>query len=168
MKTENEIVISDESLTFSSLKDFDFFPTEYENELLSANVILIPEKRHNYTNPVFPEQTKKFYDYLVDNSNNDLKPNICINDDKYFELQLHSDYVNIATILVQFVVLPTVIGIVSNYIYDLLKSKHNDLIVKTKLLVEKDGVTKKFEYEGKAENFEKVIRSSVEKFFKDK
>ena len=168
MTEEKKIKVSEINVNFNSLKNEDYFPNEYEKELLSANVILLPDMRPNYDNPVFPEQTKKLYDYFIDNSSEIFRPSICISDNQYYELQLHADFLIIATILVKFIVFPTLASLLAKYIYDSFKSKHNDLIVKTKFYVEKNGITKKIEYEGKAEDFEQVIKSSVENFFKDK
>ncbi|MEA3476082.1 MAG: hypothetical protein U9R23_06570 [Candidatus Cloacimonadota bacterium] len=170
-KHENEerrIKISNGLLTRSSLQKKDYYPEEYSKEIQASNVVLIPNENYkNFKYPVFPEQTKSFYDFLKDKSSDSFKPSICISDEDYYELELHADIVTIPSMIVTFLVLPILTRIIANYLYDLIKKRRTEINVKVSITVEKNGDSKKMDFEGKVEEFEKCFEIASGKLFGD-
>ena len=98
-----------------------------------ANVLIIPDGKSSKNNNIFPVTTTELYRYLQKKSPSQVKLDIATKDEDYVELAQHSDLLNLPTIIVSGVILPIIIGLITNYIYDELKS--DDVIVKRKIII---------------------------------
>ena len=82
-------------------------------------------------------------------------------------MELHADIVYVATLVVQYTVLPIVTSMIASYLYDKVKSMNkekDETNTNVHIIVEKNGKSKKVDYEGSIENFEKAMKT-VEKNF---
>ena len=162
---ENKFEIVDCETTIESLKLESYFPTEFSDEILSSNVILLPVENYNKVDyPVFPEKTSAFYDYLKENETEGIKTSICIADDRYAELELHNDEITLATIIIFYIALPMTVNLISNYLFDIMKKRRTKLNVKIDIIVTKNKKSKKIKYQGAVEEFEKTLKSLPDNF----
>ncbi|MDU5082829.1 hypothetical protein [uncultured Tissierella sp.] len=157
---ENErIEVTEVGLSFEDVYKQDYFPKEYEEELKLANLLLIPRTFRDYEIPVFPEGTLEFFEYIKDRAiNTDLIPDICVSDERYRELELHSDIINLPELIVNNFALPIITSIIASYFYDKIKERKKDINATVNITVEKKGKSKKISYEGNIENFEKTMK----------
>ena len=152
--------ISESNCTIEEMSKRVYLTSDTASTIKKSNVLLIPNE--TYTDyPVFPENTTSFYNYLKEKTkDSDIILDVCINDEDYKELELHDAVVILPSIILQEPFYSIIINIISNYIYDLIKKKgEKSLTVKTDILVEKNGETKKIYYNGPAEEFDKVMKS---------
>lgn len=161
--------ISDGIYTFENIFEMPYIPRELMDSIKKSDILLLP-----YTNfkgreeKFFPEETYKFYDYLIEKGKeNGLDSEICISDDEYNELELHADVINIANIIVQWAVFPVLASMVANYLCEKIKQYNKtDINTKVNISVEKNGKSKTIHYEGTIENFESAMKSIDEHIFK--
>lgn len=167
---EKMIDVVDTELSFESIYKKEYMPKEYENEIRSANVLLIPnESFRGYQGLFFPECTDELLDFMKEQKNENVKVDICISDKDFQKLELHADIVYIATMIVQSVVLPIVTNIIAAYLYDKLKKSNKspkETNIDVNVIVEKNGKSKMVHYQGSIENFEKTMKTIDETIFR--
>lgn len=170
---EKTLIVKDCSETFETIYEKEYFPKELMDEIKQANVLLIPDhvKRENKEGYVFPECTQEFLEYLKDNGSDNLIPDIAINDEDFQKLELHSAAITIATFVVTSIVLPMMINLVSNYLYDQAKKMHRDkkdVSARVNIITTEDGKkSKMISYEGPVSGIEEALKSAAKDIFKD-
>lgn len=139
----------------------EYLTNEISSTIKNANVLLIPDE--TYTDyPVFPENTISFFNFLKEHTEeNNLSIDICISDDNYKELEMHDAMVILSAIIVQEPFYSIIINLISNYLYDLIRSfDEKSLNVKTDIIVEKkDKESINIHYEGPATEFNNIMKS---------
>ncbi|WP_235847583.1 hypothetical protein [Paenibacillus tuaregi] len=161
-KEVSKIEVTDIELTFSDIYEKPYFPKEHAEEIQRANALIIPydEGFRDHNNPLFPEESVVFFQYVQDASNGtEVTFDICASDEQFHELELHADLINIPNIIMTVVAFPIVTGLITNYLYDKMKSRRTDLKVKVNLIVETEGKSKRISYEGDADKFESTIKA---------
>ena len=165
---EKKIQVTDVDINFESIYEKDYIPKKYIEDIKQANVLIIPnegfrEKKGYF----FPECTSEFYHYL--RSQTGVKTEICIDDDEFKKLELHADIVYVATLIVQYAILPIVTSMIASYLYDKVKSMNkgkSETNTNVHIIVEKNGKSKKIDYEWTIENFEDAMKTVEKTIFK--
>ncbi|OOR21735.1 hypothetical protein [Bacillus cereus] len=156
----NDLVITEGKLNFEDIYSKSYFPKEYEEDLKKANLLLIPyEGFKTIEDPVFPEETMKFYEFIKDYSDERLIGDICISDDNYVELELHADLISLANMVIDTAVLPITLGLITNYISQKLQERKGDLKIKVNMTVVDGEKSTTISYEGDADKFEETIKA---------
>ncbi|MFI3214855.1 MAG: hypothetical protein R3Y24_16200 [Eubacteriales bacterium] len=165
---ENNLKITDANMTFESVLKKEYVPQKYLDDIKKANVLLIPnEGFRDIQGYFFPECTSEFYMFLKNQEG--IKTEICIDDENFKKIELHADIVYVATIIIQYAVLPIVTSMVAAYLYDKVKSmnkERKDTNADIHIIVEKNGKSKKIDYQGNVDNFEKAMKTVDETIFK--
>ena len=78
---------------------------------------------------------------------------ICVNDDEYVEIALHSASYRISRIVVNYVIAPLVVGLLTNYIYDELKAKPSDNVEFSLIVEDHECKSLHFAFKGEAKDF---------------
>ncbi|MFP3356274.1 hypothetical protein R0K17_02835 [Planococcus sp. SIMBA_143] len=159
----NDLVITESNLNFQDIYSKPYFPKNLEETLKKANFLLLPhEEFKSTTNPVFPEQTMEFYNFVNSFDSNNLIGDICISDEDYAELELHTDLITLATIIITSGILPVTINLISSYLDRKIQERgnKNDLKVKVNITVVDEGKSTSISYEGDADKFEKTLKSA--------
>lgn len=155
------ITIIDDKETFNSIYSKTYVPLKYIEKIKKSNVLLLPYE--NYRDAVsyfFPEFTMEVYRYL--NSNDKINAEICIGDDEYKTLELHSEVIIIPIMIINDVVLPIVLSMIAAWLYDKAKSmnkKVEDISTNVNIIVEKNDKSKRIVYKGTVKNFYEVIKT---------
>lgn len=167
---EKMIDVIDTELSFESVYKKEYMPREYEDEIKSANVLLIPNENFRGKQGLFfPECTDELLDFMKEQENENVKVDICISDEDFKKLELHADIVYIATMIVQWAVLPITTSIIAAYLYDKLNKSNKspkETNTDVNVIVEKNGKSKMVHYQGSIENFEKTMKTIDETIFK--
>lgn len=165
---KSKILISDAAISFANVYKSSIFPPELLEKIKSADILLLPYADfRGYQNSLFPEQTYRFYTYLMKEAKKQsLSVDLAISDEDYKEIELHADVVNIADMLIQWVLFPVAINMISSYLYDLVQQRKKKINANIKITVEKNGKAKTVSFEGDIENFEKAMESLDETIFK--
>jgi hypothetical protein len=116
---ENVFRVTDSNENFETWIEKDFVSNDTRNSLRQASILLIPTIGfRNNNEPTFPSGTEEFLAYFKEKLPDNLIIDICVDDDKYLELALHSDYKRIGKFLVRTVALSVFLNVFSSYIYD--------------------------------------------------
>lgn len=149
------------NITFESVIDNCSADPEFKKQLSLANVLIIPYEKNSKNNNIFPVGTTEMYRYLQQKSPSQVKLDIATKDEDYVELAQHSDLVNLPAIIVTVVILPIIIGLITNYIYDRLKPDNN--IIKCEIIITDEvGNSKRIKYNGPAKEYEETMSKIFE------
>lgn len=166
---EDKVEVLEGIYTFDTIYKKPYIPENLIEEIKKSNVLLIPrENFRGKKGTFFPEETYSLFTYLRENfKDKGINIEICTSDDDYQELELHSELVNIAEIIVESGLFSIVTSMIASYLYDILK-KHNrkDIGTSVNITVEEKGKSKTVHYEGSIENFESAMKSVEEHIFK--
>ena len=165
---EKSFSIVDTDVNFEKIYGKEYIPHDYIDDIKSANVLLIPnegfrDKKGYY----FPECTPEFYLFLK--KQEEITTEICIDDEEFQRIELHSDVINVATLLIEELVFPIVATLISTYLYDKVKSmnkKKDEVDAKVHIIIEKKGKSKRIEYKGSVEDFEETMKTIEKTIFK--
>lgn len=161
-----KVQVHNARLSFEDVYHKDNLSPNLLENIKNADIILLPHENFKGFNNCFPEQTYKFYSFLKKEAvKHDLTVDIGASDEEYKELELHADIVNIAEVLIQWVLFPIVTGMIAAYLYDLVKQRKKKINACIKISVEKKGKTKTINFEGDIENFEKSMKSIKDNIF---
>lgn len=165
---KSKIQISDATVSFKNVYQSPNLSPELMEKIKTADILLLPYADfRGYQNTLFPEQTYQFFTHLMKEAENQgLSVDIAISDEDYKEIELHCDVVNIADILIQWVLFPVVTGLISSYLSNLLKQRKKKMKANVKITVEKNGKAKTVSFEGDIESFERAMNSLDETIFK--
>ncbi len=156
--------------TFDDWLDKSHIDSELREQLTKANLWIAPEEpRNGVERPFFYEGTLDTFNFLKDNSSEEVKVDLAVKDDEYVELALHFDYAMLGTFVVENVILPIAVNLIYDAIKDRLGPKTASTVVKVKLRVLlheevdlSDRLSVQLEYEGTAENLKEVLLQSYE------
>jgi len=168
---EKTINVTNSDMTFERLYREPFVTDEIKDDIEKANVLLIPFTGFRGENIYsFPEETDDFLYYLKDNADSSLRPDIAITDNDYALLGLHSAVVTVATILVQSIVLPVIVNLISDYLKKRAERANrgsNELSAEVNIIVEEDGVSKQISYKGPVDGVKEALNTVAQNIFED-
>ena len=168
-----KVQIIDSDLTFEKIYEKKYIPSEYLDEIKKANLLIVPNENFRKKGDVlFPETTREFFEYIQDHPNDEIVADIAISDDNFQRIELHSAIIEVATIIVNVVVLPVAINMISNYLYDLIKKYHRkpeDTSARLKIISEetKTKKTKIISYEGPVSEVKETLEIATKEIFSE-
>lgn len=168
-----KVQIIDSDLTFEKIYEKKYIPSEYLDEIKKANLLIVPNENFRKKGDVlFPETTREFFEYIQDHPNDEIVADIAISDDNFQRIELHSAVIEVATIIVNVVVLPVAINMISNYLYDLIKKYHRkpeDTSARLKIISEetKTKKTKIISYEGPFSEVKETLEIATKEIFSE-
>ncbi len=170
-KQSKSVLITDSGLTFDEVYSKPYVTAEIKSDIKKANVLILPSENFRQGYPyLFPEYTSQFFSYLKENASEGLDIDICISDDDFKPLEMHSELINLPEIIVGWVAVPLLINLISSFLYDYIqrrKNAKNETKAKIKITVEeaKSKKVKTIEYEGDASQFSDAMNSAIEHLF---
>ena len=168
-----KVQIIDSDLPFEKIYEKKYIPSEYLDEIKKANLLIVPNENFRKKGDVlFPETTREFFEYIQDHPNDEIVADIAISDDNFQRIELHSAVIEVATIIVNVVVLPVAINMISNYLYDLIKKYHRkpeDTSARLKIISEetKTKKTKIISYEGPVSEVKETLEIATKEIFSE-
>ncbi|WP_167612446.1 hypothetical protein [Maribellus sediminis] len=181
MNIESLIQLKETKEDFKYWINSDFVSAEIKEDLNKASILFLPfigQRRENEA--TFPSGTEAIYSYFKEKIDKEFSVDICIADELYQELALHSNYKRLGKFIVKSVALPVFLAVLSSYVYDTIIKPTNEAHqvyientdkespkkyleipeVKFTIIVEDSSkVTKEFNYEGPANQVENITES---------
>jgi hypothetical protein len=170
---DKKIEIEETDITFDSIYDKPFIPQDYIEDIKKADILIIPEENFREEGDVlFPETTREFLEYLQEQIPKDMSVDIAISDEDFRKIELHSDLVNVATIIVSSTAFSIACSMVASFLYDMAKKllkRPQDLNAKVKIISEetKTKKTKSITYEGPVSGIKEALEQASKDLFKD-
>ncbi|HHD2942186.1 MULTISPECIES: hypothetical protein [Enterobacteriaceae] len=131
-------------------------PPDMAESVYRSSVVFLPiESFRGVVNFSFPQGTSDLYQFLLKHRGELGQTELCITDDDYQELALYSREIRLGHLLVTQVVAPVLIGLLTNYIYDIVKSDPDDNVTLT-LQVEGKCNDILIKYDGPAKDFQLI------------
>ena len=113
------LIIENSIETFESWITKDFLSDKTKKSLQRASILFVPSIGFREENvPTFPVLTEEIYNYFQENLPAEIIAEICIDDENYFEIALHSDYKRIGNFVVKAVVIPIFAAVLTAYIIE--------------------------------------------------
>ena len=170
---DKKIEIEETDITFDSIYDKPFIHQDYIEDIKKADILIIPEENFREEGDVlFPETTREFLEYLQEQIPKDMSVDIAISDEDFRKIELHSDLVNVATIIVSSTAFSIACSMVASFLYDMAKKllkRPQDLNAKVKIISEetKTKKTKSITYEGPVSGIKEALEQASKDLFKD-
>ena len=162
--------LEESDLSFDEVYRKNWFPNEVAEEVKKANFLIIPSDfTSNGMGVVFPETTTEFFDYIRQQSNEEIRCDIAISDDNYRKIEKHSALIEVATVIVSSAILPIALNLISSFLYDLVshyKRPPEKTSAKVTVFAEETKIKKtvKIEYEGPVSGITS-LEKSIEHIF---
>lgn len=165
---KSKLQISDATVSFVDIYQKTNLSPELLEKIKTADILLLPYADfRGYQNCLFPEQTYQFFTHLMKEAKKQsLSVDLAVSDEDYKEIELHADVVNLADIIIQWVLFPVVINMISSYLYDLVQQRKKKMKANIKITVEKSGKARTVNFEGDIESFERAMKNLDETIFK--
>lgn len=166
-----KINVSDSEITFDKIYEKDYVPKEYIDEIKGANLLIIPNEHFcENGNILFPETTREFYDFIKEQTQNGIVADIAISDEDFQRIELHSAVIEVATIIVQWGVLPIATSIIATFLYNLVKKYRrspNETSAKVKIITEETATkkSKQITYEGPVSGVKDALEQASKDLF---
>ena len=163
--------VTDSDVTFEKIYKKEYIPTEYLDDIKKANLLIIPNENFRDEGDVlFPETTREFFDFIREFPNDEIIADIAISDEDFKRIELHSAVIEVAPIIVQTIVLPIALNIISSFLYDLVKKyrrKPEDTSAKVQIITEETATkkSKKITYEGPVSGIKEVLDQASKDLF---
>ena len=163
--------VTDSDVKFEKIYKKEYIPTEYLDDIKKANLLIIPNENFRDEGDVlFPETTREFFDFIREFPNDEIIADIAISDEDFKRIELHSAVIEVAPIIVQTIVLPIALNIISSFLYDLVKKyrrKPEDTSAKVQIITEETATkkSKKITYEGPVSGIKEVLDQAAKDLF---
>lgn len=171
--TETSLQIEDTDISFDTIYEKKYIPQDYIQDIKKANFLIIPEENYRGEESlIFPETTREFLEYVKSAQHDTIISDIAVSDEDFQRIELHSATITVATVIVQWVVLPIATGIVSAFLYDLIKKyrrKDDETTAEVNMIVEdkKTKKSKKITYKGPVSGVRDALDSAAQNLFKE-
>lgn len=158
-------------MTFECVYRKPYIPMEYMEDIKRANLLIIPNENFRDDGDVlFPETTREFLDFIREVNDYEIVADIAISDEDFQRIELHSAVIEVATIIVQQVVLPIATGIIASFLYDLIKKYHRkpeETSAKVKIIAEETDTkkSKMITYEGPISGVKDALDQAAKDMF---
>ena len=163
--------VTDSDVTFEKIYKKEYIPTEYLDDIKKANLLIIPNENFRDEGDVlFPETTREFLDFIREFQNDEIISDIAISDEDFKRIELHSAVIEVAPIIVQWVVLPIATSMMASFLYDLVKKyrrKPEDTSAKVKIITEETETkkSKMITYEGPVSGVKDALDQAAKDLF---
>ena len=163
--------VTDSDVTFEKIYKKEYIPTEYLDDIKKANLLIIPnENFRDEGDALFPETTREFLDFIREFPNDEIISDIAISDEDFKRIELHSAVIEVAPIIVQWVVLPVATSMIASFLYDLVKKyrrKPEDTSAKVQIITEETATkrSKKITYEGPVSGIKEALDQAAKDLF---
>lgn len=163
--------VTDSDVTFEKIYKKEYIPTEYLDDIKKANLLIIPNENFRDEGDVlFPETTREFLDFIREFPNDEIISDIAISDEDFKRIELHSAVIEVAPVIVQWVVLPIATSMIASFLYDLVKKyrrKPEDTSAKVKIITEETETkrSKMITYEGPVSGVKDALDQAAKDLF---
>lgn len=163
--------VTDSDVTFEKIYKKEYIPTEYLDDIKKANLLIITNENFRDEGDVlFPETTREFLDFIREFPNDEIISDIAISDEDFKRIELHSAVIEVAPIIVQWVVLPIATSMIASFLYDLVKKyrrKPEDTSAKVKIITEETETkkSKMITYEGPVSGVKDALDQAAKDLF---
>lgn len=171
--TETSLKIEDTDISFNTIYEKKYIPQEYIQDIKKANFLIIPEENyHGEETLLFPETTREFFEYVKNAPHDTIVSDIAVSDEDFQRIELHSATITVATVIVQWVIMPIATSVVAAFLYDMIKKyrrKDNETTAEVNMIVEdkKTKKSKKITYKGPVSGVKDALDSAAKNLFKE-
>ena len=162
---EPNLVVKPTQQSFDFWLNQAFISTLERKHLESTNLLITPLVGHPaFDGPIFPERTDEFLEYCKRLHIEGLHAELCLGGANYTELSVRSYDVFLPDCIVERIIIPIYVKVMSGYISEKIQARFGgDIRVNTKVtIVDKDtNIATEFSYSGKPADYENTVASTL-------
>jgi hypothetical protein len=137
---------------------------QVRKDILPANVLFVPlNDDSGIPTSAFAPDTEHFFNYLCRSGRDDLKVDLCVNDDEYRILDLYSDPItltSIGTIVISSIIAPVIKDLILDYIRSLNRQPDQDSTFQINVVIDNElGSIREIQCSGSSVEIEKILPS---------
>lgn len=135
---------------------------DVRRNLQAANVLLVPNEGYlEHNQPLFPKGTEQFFQFLRNAQADGVSVDICIDDEAYKELGLHTDLMILSEIVTTILAAPLLVNLTTEFIKNRLGSRRDKTNIKLKMTIcdEQSKKGMRVDYDGPATEYEFTMNS---------
>jgi hypothetical protein len=126
-------------------------------KVTEADILIVPLKDFRERVPfIFHQNTDAFARFLASSLNGKATVEVMADDEEYVEITLHSAAFRFSPIIVGYVVAPLVVGLLTNYLYDVLKAEPGDSVEMSLVIEDQKCRSVKVDFKGDVKDFAMV------------
>ncbi|WP_377701303.1 hypothetical protein [Pseudoduganella sp. UC29_71] len=127
------------------------------DEVAAADILIVPLKDFREGIPfAFHQDTIAVARFLGKALSGKASLEVLADDDEFVELMLHSAEFRFSTIIVSYLIAPLVVGLLTNYLYDVLKAKPGDSVEMNLIVEDQQCRSMKVNFKGDAKDFNQM------------
>lgn len=162
MSQENRLTIEPSDKTLDYWLDRPYLSAQTREELRGANLLMVPNSGHAHVEMLmFPETTEDFANYLRASGNDALKFGICIEENDFKELHLHSNELTLPEIIVFYLLAPTLTSFIASFLVSRLGSNLPKTTLRANITITDGDRSVKLSYDGNAADFDEVVGNTI-------
>ncbi len=137
---------------------------QVREEISPANVLFVPlNDDSGIPTSAFAPDTEHFFNYLLSSGRDDLKVDLCVNDDEYHILGLYSDPItlkSIGTIVISSIIAPVIKDLILDYIRSLNRQPDQNSTFQINVVIDNElGSICEIQCSGSSVEIEKILPS---------
>ena len=151
--------------TYESFYNKPYVSEDLRGQLEQSNMLIVPQEGFRDSgDPVFPIKTHELFQHLKENDPGELMPEVCIADEDYVELALHSSLVTLGIIVVKYALYPVALNLIYDYVKKRILPSRRDTDIKLEVtVISKSGTSVNVKYEGPPGTMKIRIESAIKK-----
>jgi len=163
-ETKDQFVVEKSDVSFNTWLTKPYISDNLRQQLSQSNILLLPlENFREGTGIIFPIGTDEIFDYLRENSPDDVCVDILVEDSDYKEIALFSGLlIVLGGFIVTSIVAPIFVNLVSDYLTKKKLPQKTASQVRIEILVEGPKETTRVFYEGSVSDFYETVYPVVE------
>jgi hypothetical protein len=163
-EAKDQFIVEKSDTSFNSCLAKPYISDNLRQQLSQSNILLLPlENFREGTGIIFPIGTDEVFNYLRENSPDDVCVDILVEDGDYKEIALFSDFLIIlGGFIVKFIGAPIFVNLVSNYLIKKILPQTTASQVRIEIFVEGPKETTRVFYEGSVSDFYKTVYPEAE------
>jgi hypothetical protein len=154
-----ELVVSGSNENLTSWRKKSYLSDVTKELLRQADVLMVPDEDfRDYPLPVFQRNTLEILDYL----NANLRVEAAINEEDFREVALNNRIHRIGKYIVNTVVFPVFVGLITCYIYDKLKHEDPKDEVELEIVVDDGTHSKSVKFRGTVDDLKRLKQDIID------
>ena len=163
--SEPKFIVKAANETFDYWLNQEFISASARKQLDLANMLVTPQIGHPaHDGPIFSEWARDFMSYCYESNIEGLRAELCIGEADYFTLSLRSFDLFLPDVIVERIIIPIYVKVMSGYISEKIRARFgSDIRVNAKVtVVDRDrNIATEFSYRGKPADYENTVAKTL-------
>lgn len=159
MNAEFELTITPTEKDFAYWRSRSYVTDDVRQSIEDANLLILPyEGFREALKPVFAKEAGNIYKFLKERASSEFRPELCMSDEEYQEIELNHWVIDLGLIIADKVVLAMAVSALYDYLKKRFQRSKNGAVVKVEVIEQSaDGVIRCIRYEGPPQHLQRAF-----------